>query len=86
MKSCLNCKHCHIGKDVEFDIKPDTVGRTDGVPRGTYHANMDMVWCEIPEADYDDFAVLTYGKPTNWEKEYWLPQLASVCENWAVGK
>jgi len=42
---------------------------------------MDMCWCDIPEVEGEDFTILSYGKPSKWEKEEWFSYLAAVCEN-----
>ena len=80
--NCLKCEHCHISSDVEFDIEIEKPKYSSNItPIGKCSVNMDMCWCDIPEVEGEDFTILSYGKPSKWEKEEWFSYLAAVCEN-----
>jgi len=80
MITCLHCTHCHCSSDIEFDLVPHDQHRV-GVPKGQCSINIDLGWCDKPEQDGATFSVLSFGKPSKFDRESWFPALARFCSN-----
>lgn len=78
MANCLDCIHYHQSSDIEFDLIPYDQHRTD-TPKGQCFINIDLAWCDKPDRDGDSFSVLSFGKPDQFKRDVWFPQLAKVC-------
>ena len=83
MKSCLDCKHCHVTKDCEFWLEPEDQ-RKPNVPCGRCFINIDLYWCSRPDEVDSNFAVLSFGAPAQSQKGRWLQQLASICSDFCA--
>jgi len=86
MKSCLNCEHCHVTKDCEFWLEPEDQYTRNEVPKGRAFQNLDLFWCDKPEDSDDDFSVLSYGRPSDFQKDIWFPEIASICDEYEMEK
>ena len=82
MRTCLECLHYHVAKDLEFTLVPDDQYREE-IPKGKCFINLDLYWCDKPEDEDDDFSVLSWETPSQFQKEEWFPRLASVCSNFS---
>jgi len=85
MRTCLDCIHRHITKDLEFTLIPHNQERGD-TPNGKCSINIDLCWCDKPEVEDDDFQVLSFGKADKFTIEHWWPELASVCSDFTEKK